>query len=64
MNANTNINIRTTSEIKANANEVLKALGLDISRAEKNEISFGHTYNYVERSDSAKTLESKKIYLS
>jgi len=33
MNANTNINIRTTSEIKANANEVLKALGLDISTA-------------------------------
>jgi DNA-damage-inducible protein J len=33
MNANTNINIRTTNEIKSNANEVLKALGLDISTA-------------------------------
>ena len=33
MNANANINIRTTSEIKSNANEVLKALGLDISTA-------------------------------
>lgn len=33
MNANTNINIRTTSEIKSNANKVLKALGLAISTA-------------------------------
>jgi len=33
MNTNTNINIRTTSEIKSNANEVLKVLGLDISTA-------------------------------
>ena len=33
MNADININIRTTNEIKSNANEVLRALGLDISTA-------------------------------
>jgi addiction module RelB/DinJ family antitoxin len=30
---NTNINIRTTSELKANASTVLKRMGLDISTA-------------------------------
>jgi DNA-damage-inducible protein J len=30
---NANINIRTTSELKTNANEVLKRMGLDMSTA-------------------------------
>jgi DNA-damage-inducible protein J len=30
---NTNINIRTTSELKTNANDVLKRMGLDMSTA-------------------------------
>jgi DNA-damage-inducible protein J len=30
---NANINIRTTSELKANANDVLKRMGLDMSTA-------------------------------
>ncbi|MDR0819878.1 MAG: type II toxin-antitoxin system RelB/DinJ family antitoxin [Oscillospiraceae bacterium] len=30
---NTNINIRTTNELKTNANEVLRRLGLDMSTA-------------------------------
>jgi addiction module RelB/DinJ family antitoxin len=30
---NTNINIRTTNELKANANQVLQRMGLDMSTA-------------------------------
>jgi addiction module RelB/DinJ family antitoxin len=33
MTANTNINIRTTTELKSNANDVLRRLGLDMSTA-------------------------------
>ncbi|MDR3332901.1 MAG: type II toxin-antitoxin system RelB/DinJ family antitoxin [Synergistaceae bacterium] len=33
MTANTNINIRTTAELKASSNEVLRRLGLDMSTA-------------------------------
>ena len=33
MKANVNINIRTTNELKTNANEVLRGIGLDMSTA-------------------------------
>lgn len=33
MAADTNINIRTTTELKSNANDVLRRLGLDMSTA-------------------------------
>ena len=33
MKANVNINIRTTNELKTNANEVLHKIGLDMSTA-------------------------------